>query len=178
MEQRPINVLVNNASVAAPKEDLGRKTVDGLEVRPEPHVLLSCKALSQTMSVQWTDGSDGSIGFRCKSSSFFEEPFMFGNLVQKLHVRISAAYSHGCAGKDQILGASSAILFVAACSWKMSQFHVLSVRTCGYADNYVHQPLWPISPHQALDAECEERSPLQNYLSGSQWRVHGQAGLE
>lgn len=54
MEQRPINVLVNNASVAAPKEDLGRKTVDGLEVRPEqiPHVLRSCKALLQIMSVQ------------------------------------------------------------------------------------------------------------------------------
>lgn len=32
MKQRPIDVLVNNASVAAPKDDLGRKTVDGFEV--------------------------------------------------------------------------------------------------------------------------------------------------
>ena len=33
MDGRPINVLVNNASVAAPKDDLGRKTIDGFEVR-------------------------------------------------------------------------------------------------------------------------------------------------
>lgn len=32
LEQRPIDVLVNNASLAAPKDDLGRKTVDGFEV--------------------------------------------------------------------------------------------------------------------------------------------------
>lgn len=32
MKQRPIDVLVNNASVAAPKDDLGGKTVDGFEV--------------------------------------------------------------------------------------------------------------------------------------------------
>ena len=30
--ERPINVLVNNASVAAPKGDLGKKTIDGFEV--------------------------------------------------------------------------------------------------------------------------------------------------
>ncbi|KAK9861824.1 hypothetical protein WJX84_007134 [Apatococcus fuscideae] len=32
MDGRPINVLVNNASVAAPKDDLGRKTIDGFEI--------------------------------------------------------------------------------------------------------------------------------------------------
>ncbi|KAK9838928.1 hypothetical protein WJX74_006078 [Apatococcus lobatus] len=32
LEQRPINVLVNNASVAAPKDDIGRKTIDGFEI--------------------------------------------------------------------------------------------------------------------------------------------------